>query len=242
MKTIGVMALMVGLCWGISAAVQAQDADCGSPGRCAICGRPGPCQQKVCMIQCGVEKVKQSCWCAEVVDICTMRPTGPRHAGCNDPACGCDPGTDCGLACEGTDCGLGCGEGASCGEPGCDAAGRMGLLGRLGKSPNPMIPPQPGRTRTIKKLVKKEYTVQKPVYKAVVQWVCADCLAAKARGGCTGESGPTPAVEESKPLPPAPAPEPAPAEKDDPGAEQTVLLAPLPPMPPLPPLPPMPPM
>ena len=227
MKTIGVMALIVGLCWGIPAAVRAQDADCGAPGRCAICGQPGPCQQKVCTIQCGVEKVKKSCWCVEVSDICTLRPTLPGHADCNDPACGCDLGTDC----DG-----GCGEGVSCGDSGCGACGRTGLLGQLGKCPNPVIPPQPGKARTIKKLVKKEYTVEKPVYKAVVQWVCADCLAAKACGACAGGSEPAPAVEESKPLPQAPAPDPAPAEKADQCAQQTALLAPMPPLPPLPPI------
>lgn len=227
MKTIGVMALMLGLCWGIPAAVQAQDADCGSAGRCAICGQPGPCQQKVCMIQTGVEKVKKSYWCVETVDICTMRPTLPRHADCHDPACGCN------LEMDGGD---GCGDGVSCGDVNCNTCGKLGLLGQLGKSPNPVIPPQPGKARTIKKLVKKEYVVEKPVYKAVVQWVCSDCLAANACGGCAGGSEPAPAVEESKPLPQAPAPDPAPAEAEDQGATQTALLAPLPPLPPLPPM------
>ncbi|GEM_PF-939199 len=227
MRTSGVMALIVGLCWYLPATVQAQDVDCGSPGRCAICGQPGPCQQKICTIECGVEKVKKSCWCVEVVDICTMRPTLPGHGRCNDPACGCDLGPDCGGD---------CGDGISCGNSGCNTCGRCGLLGELGKRPNPVIPPQPGKARTIKKLVKKEYEVEKPVYKAVVKWVCADCVTAKACGDCgVSESGPTPAVEESKPLPQAPAPDPAPAapekKEGDQGAKQTALLAPLPPLP-----------
>jgi len=63
----------------------------GSPGRCAVCGRPGPCQQKVCRIECGVEKIKKYCWCVEAADVCTMLPSHPGRS--------CDPGCDaCGAA------------------------------------------------------------------------------------------------------------------------------------------------
>lgn len=68
-------------------------------------------------------------------------------------------------------------------------------------------PPRCGHSKCVKNLVKKEYTVDVPVYKCVVKYLCADC--------CTG----TPAQ-------PAAAPAPAPV-----GPASLVPPAPLPPAP-----------
>lgn len=59
-------------------------------------------------------------------------------------------------------------------------------------------PPRCGRTKCVQKLVKKEYTVEVPCYKCVVQYLCPTC--------CGGHSnGSTPVA----PNPPAPKPAPA---------------------------------
>lgn len=199
----------------------AQDGEVkGSPGRCAICGRPGPCQQKICRIECGTEKIKKHCWCVEVVDVCTMLPTHPGRT--------CDPG--CG-GCGEQGCDLGC---ESCAHPARPSGWLTGWLYDLGHQKPCPVPPQAGRIRSVKKLVKKEYEVEVPVYKSVVQYVCAECLAAQACGGCAAPEG-----EPATPSPGDAKPEPAPqkAASSDPAVtpapapvEPTVMLAPLPPM------------
>lgn len=181
----------------------------GSPGRCAICGQPGPCQQKVCRIICGVEKVKKSYWCVESEDVCTMLPSHPGQA--------CDPGCENYERCE---------KDNIC-EPACSRAqppqgGVSGWVHGLGHRVKPIVPPQPGRTRSIKKLVKKEYEVERPVYRAVVQYVCAHCLTVQANKTCDigqEELMPSPAEAPGKSeVQPAPQP-----------VAQTMNLAPLPP-------------
>jgi len=63
-------------------------------------------------------------------------------------------------------------------------------------------PPRCGRTKCVKKLVKKEYQVETPVYKCVVRHLCADCL----NSGATIAPA-TPAPQSSSPAPtPAGAP------------------------------------
>jgi hypothetical protein len=68
-------------------------------------------------------------------------------------------------------------------------------------------PPRCGHPKCVKKLVKKEYQVETPVYKCVVQHWCADCC----RGGSSDvpaaapRSAPAPA---SRAMPPAPIPAP----------------------------------
>lgn len=193
----------------------------GSPGRCAVCGRPGPCQQKVCRIECGVEKVKKYCWCVEAADVCTMLPSHPGRS--RDP--GCDA---CGAA---ESCDLGC--------QSCDSRARpsgilSGWIYDLGYQRPCPVPPQVGRTRSIKKLVKKEYEVEVPVYKTVVQYVCAECLAAQACGVCTpageGSPAPSPSPADQKPEA-APKPDDSASLKPATVSEiQAVNLAPLPPM------------
>lgn len=66
--------------------------------------------------------------------------------------------------------------------------------------------PQCGHPRTIKKLVKKEYQVDVPVYKCVVQHLCTDCC----NGGTSNVIAPSPTpapaapVKPTAPLPPPP--------------------------------------
>lgn len=190
----------------------------GSPGRCAICGKPGPCQQKICQIQCGIEKVTKSCWCVESQNMCTMLPRRPCANGNND--CGA-----CEDFSEGTGCP--CAGGNSQG----DSCQPKGLLSRwienLTEKPLPIIPPQPGRTRAVKKLVKKEYVVEKPVYKPVVQYVCAECLGTPSCGVCdvpAEVSSPSPSDDQpGKQTSPSPQPAPLPAK-------QASHFAPLPPL------------
>ncbi|MGQ9503765.1 MAG: hypothetical protein ACUVQR_02545 [Thermogutta sp.] len=170
----------------------------GSPGRCAICGKPGPCQQKICQIQCTTEKVKKSCWDVETENICTMLPRRP---------CPHD-GQDCG-SCQAF------GSATACECETCDLSQAKGLLSRwldnLTTKTLPLTPPLPGRTRAVKKLVKKEYVMEKPVYKPVVVYVCAECLRAQACGVCDAPkevSSPSPA-DNHAPQIVAPAPQPA---------------------------------
>jgi len=189
----------------------------GSPGRCAICGKPGPCQQKICQIQCGIEKVKKSCWCVESENMCTMLPRRP----CADGSCDChscqafEPGT----ACECETC------------KSCSASQPKGLLSRwlenLTEKPLPIVPPQPGKTRAVKKLVKKEYVVERPVYKPVVQYVCAECLGMQSCGVCdvrSEASSPSSSDNSSSSIA-EPAPQPIPLRQ-----AQAQNFAPLPPL------------
>jgi len=147
----------------------------GSPGRCAICGKPGPCQQKICQVQCGIEKITKHCWEVEVHDVCTMLPRCP---------CGC--GNQHGGRCGTCDPSLGC-EGQAC-DSQSGACQPKGVLSRwieqLTEKPLPIIAPRPGQPRAVKKLVKKEYVVEKPVYRTVVQYVCAECLGIRRNGAC----------------------------------------------------------
>lgn len=198
---------------------------CGSPGRCAICGQPGPCQQKVCRVECGKEKIKKHYWCVEVNDVCNLRPSLPCKHG--EGCCDCQASGDCVSDCETVACGP---------QP---SAGLLGRLFDLGRLPSPVVPPQPGKTRTVKKLVKKEYEVEVPVYKAVVRYVCAECLAAQACGVCapqpseTPQAAPTPAAPspaEAKPEAPAIIREsPSADAKPIPERAMPVMFAPLPP-------------
>lgn len=188
---------VVGISTGWSLELGSTDV-IGSPGRCAICGKPGPCQQKICQIQCAMEKVTKSCWDVESENICTMLPRRP----CPHDAQDCDSPQ----ACEHT--------------PGCEcetcvSSHTKGLLSRwldnLTTKPLPLTPPLPGRTRAVKKLVKKEYVVEKPVYKPVVVYVCAECLNTRSCGVCDAPSevsSPSPA-DNQPPQMAGPAPQPA---------------------------------
>ena len=69
--------------------------------------------------------------------------------------------------------------------------------------------PRCGHSKCVKKLVKKEYQVEVPVYKCVVAYVCPTCAKGPSSGSVTVPAAPTPP---SIPLPPKPLP-PAPKVK-----------------------------
>ncbi len=85
----------------------------------------------------------------------------------------------------------------------CVECQEIGLLmpGHRGCCDQCQPPPRCGRTKCVKKLVKKEYQVDVPVYKCVVRYLCPACLGNESAGG--------PAVAPK--LPAAPAPSPAPS-------------------------------
>ncbi len=191
----------------------------GSPGRCAICGRPGTCQQKICQVQCGIEKVTKHRWEVEVHDICTMLPRRP--CGYGDQQCGtcgtCEPITECEEQAR---------------ESQCDTCKPKGVLSRwieqLTEKPLPIITPRPGQPRAVKKLVKKEYVIEKPVYRTVVQYVCGECLGIRPRGACEPPTCELPAPSPSEN---ASSPQVPPSSQLVPvSAVQMLTPAPLPPL------------
>jgi hypothetical protein len=77
-------------------------------------------------------------------------------------------------------------------------------------------PPRCGKPLCVKKLVKKETTVEVPVYKCVVRNLCPECLQGgmdgvpqPAAGAATSPAPRVPPAPGRKPLPPPPAPSPA---------------------------------
>ena len=120
-------------------------------------GRCGSCGKSDCQVVCEMKTVKKTCWVVECEQICPSLPNCPKR--------GC-----CGLNFRGS-----CDDEAGCGDCG------------KGCKSRPLVPPKCGKSRTIKKLVKKEYTCEVPVYKCVA---CAGC----GPDGCGGEEAAPPAV------------------------------------------------
>lgn len=112
------------------------------------------CDAKTCQIVCEMAKVKKTVWVVECEEFCPMLP------GCRPKACRTDCGPDC---IEGLECGNGCGT-DRCGKDPCEA-----LKNRT------YVTPKCGKTRSRKKLVKKEVTCEVPVYKCVVANRCSAC-------------------------------------------------------------------
>lgn len=73
-------------------------------------------------------------------------------------------------------------------------------------------PPRCGNPKCVKKLVKKEYQVEKPVYRCVVKNLCADCCGGGSGGAVVPTSAPKMQVKPAPAIPPAPA-NPVPAGK-----------------------------
>lgn len=74
-------------------------------------------------------------------------------------------------------------------------------------------PPRCGHPKCVKKLVKKEYQVEKPVYKCVVRHLCASCCSGGSADAPSAAPNPA-ATPTAAPIPPAPAvPVPAPNAK-----------------------------
>ena len=142
---------------------------CGTPDCCAQCGCHCACQRKVCQVVCGTERVTKHCWCVECEEFCAPLP-------------GCGPVGQLAASCRACDCGC---------NPCCD-----GCRGKRCCDGCP-VPPKCGPVRTKKKLVKKEYECEVPVYKCVVKYLCPGCC----EGPCDESE-----AEPSQPLPPPPAP------------------------------------
>jgi hypothetical protein len=69
-------------------------------------------------------------------------------------------------------------------------------------------PPRCGHPKCVKKLVKKEYQVEVPVYKCVVRHLCSECLRGEPAAIPSGAPQPpaAPAVPAMPPAPPSPTP------------------------------------
>jgi len=153
---------------------QAPAADCcGTPNCCAQCGCRCACQRKVCQVVCGTEKITKHCWCVECEEFCAPMP------GCGLLAAKWGACRDC--CCGG--CSDDCCHGTCC--------------------ENCTVPPRCGPVRSRKKLVKKEYECEVPVYKCVVKYLCPSCCEAS----CEADDA-QPEAEPSEPLPAAPLPAP----------------------------------
>jgi hypothetical protein len=75
--------------------------NCGSPDRCAHCGRDCCCLERTCQLICGVEKVKKYCWEVKCEEFCPLLP-GRLCDQCN--SCGgsckeCQNAGKCGQKC-----------------------------------------------------------------------------------------------------------------------------------------------
>jgi hypothetical protein len=95
-----------------------------------------------------MKEVKKTCWVVECEEFCAPLPAIGKDR------CGCCGAPDCGGNCRG-----------ECGEHGQD-----GICSSLFSKP--LVPPQCGKVRCRKTLLKKEITSQVPVYKCVVVPTC----------------------------------------------------------------------
>ena len=144
-----------------------------------MAGGSRPCRRTVCKVVCGTKTVTKSCWCVECEEFCAPLPGwGPLsylYAACFNPC-----GDSCCDRCD-----------ESCRDPGCGTKCCERCL----------VPPKCGPVRSKKKLVKKEYECEVPVYRCVVKYLCS---------GCGGDDEGPPEVESrgetifSLPPPPAP--------------------------------------
>lgn len=72
-------------------------------------------------------------------------------------------------------------------------------------------PPRCGNPKCVKKLVKKEYQVEVPVYRCVVRNLCQECLKGGSITNPPGATPGPPAAPTAPPMPPAPTVPPPPA-------------------------------
>lgn len=185
MRIVGIsLTLAACLLWVRPAA--AGDA-CAAPDCCAWCGCKATCQPVSCQVVAGVAKVKKHCWCVEAA------PFAPLMPGCIPSLRDTLGGLLDGLHGEKNV------EACGCGEAGGDTA--------CGQGTDP-IPPECGKVRTKKILVKKEYEIEVPVYKTVVKHLCGDCGANPDAIGPAPASAPAPAPLPPGPMPGAPVPPP----------------------------------
>jgi len=130
------------------------DADCGAavvlggPHHCARCGCQAACRRYVCNVVCDVKKVTKTCWAVKCEPHCPLRP-----------GCGAFlPQRTCG-SCAPEACTPDCG-GQQCGCVSCQRC---------------EVPPRCGHVRIRKRLMKKEITVEVPVYRCEVKYLCDEC-------------------------------------------------------------------
>lgn len=146
------------------------------------CCAPANCGTPTCCGRCGCHgPLKKVCRV-----VCEMKEV---KVTCWDVECDdfCVPLPGCGHGC--------CGQ--SCGEPGCCDSG-CGCA-------KPVTPPKCGKVRCRKKLVKRVVTKKVPVYKCVVEYVCAGCCG-ESCGAHTEETAPIAAKAKAQPAPKAPLP------------------------------------
>jgi hypothetical protein len=153
----------------------------GGPNSCADCGCHKACQKKMCQVVCETKKVKKSCWCVECAEVGTLLP-GHRELFKAD----------------------GCGQcGATSCEKTCDQGGKKECGAKCA------VAPRCDKIRTVKKLVKKEYEVEVPVYKCVAKYTCGDCgggqaPAAAPKAPAAASAPAVPPAPPAAPLPPVP--------------------------------------
>jgi hypothetical protein len=152
---------------------------CGTPSCCAQCGGHRTCQKRVRRMVCEMKEVKKVCWGVECEVFQPLRPAGLAKTGC---------GSSCGVSC-GTSCDPTCGQ--TC--RGCNRHECVTCC-------------EPGKARCKKKLMKREITVNVPVYKCVVEYVCPGCCSTECAEGQPVEpaSPATAHTAPAKPLPPFP--------------------------------------
>lgn len=183
-RTLG-LSVAIAACLVFAGQASAGDC-CGAPDCCAACGGRRPCQKKVCEVVCGTETVKKYCWCVEHEEFCVPLPgCGPRRRTC--------------VSCDAPNCDGSC---DTC----CESGGKRSWFSIC------LVPPKCGRVRCRKKLVKKEYECEVPVYECVVKYLCGDCSSGCCDAAQTEQ-------ESAEDLPPAPT--------ADPQARRPVPLPPL---------------
>ena len=119
----------------------------GAADECGHCGCHCGCH-KHCRVVCEMKKVVKHVWVVECEEFC---PTLPNRRGCHCGDCGCNGAGE-------ADCG--------CGRGKCDPCAV--------ENQKNYITPKCGKTRTKKKLIKKEVECLVPVYKCVVVYCCPD--------------------------------------------------------------------
>lgn len=138
----------------------------GTPSCCGDCGCNAKCRQVTCQIVCGTKKVEKLCWDVKCENYCLPIPVlGSALHKAHASKCG--PGCD---ACEDCRRGDGCGirDIATC-------------------SPDVTC----GHLRTKKKLMVRKITVEVPVYKCKLRYLCGACEA-ETRQFEPGQSEPAP--------------------------------------------------
>lgn len=144
----------------------------GGLHHCARCGCKEKCRRYVCHIVCDTKKVTKTCWDVQCEPFCPLLP-----------GCGaflpqrCCPGGPCASNGGTPDCG-----GQQCGS--CTSCQRS------------EVPPRCGNARTRKRLVKKEITVEVPVYRCEVKYLCDACSVEES-----AEAAPSQHAERAEPAP-----------------------------------------